>query len=194
MWHILLVHVAHCGSCRGPTKVRKGVASRYFRLLSGHAATGTYLAEKVKAIRSSERWWCGSGERQSRHHLFVSCRAWSAQVKNLWRSVEEACEWKHPRAPAAGLLFQDERATPTFLVLALPEEWGELEIVLLPEGGRKARAEKERRADRARTENVFFLCRTYFFCSFHLSYFLPLFSFLPTDLGRRGKSPTRTAW
>ena len=76
---------------------------------------GTYLTRKTKTIQSSQCWWCGSGERKSRHHLPVRCRAWSTQVKELWRSVGKACEWKHPRAPAVRLLFQDERATPVVL-------------------------------------------------------------------------------
>lgn len=50
----------------------KGVASRYFQLLSGHAAIGPYLAETTKTIRFDKRWWCGSGEQQSRHHLFAN--------------------------------------------------------------------------------------------------------------------------
>ena len=44
-------------------------------------------------------WWYGSSERQSRHNLFVKCRAWATQYKELWRSVGKACEWKHPGAP-----------------------------------------------------------------------------------------------
>ena len=55
-----------------PQKEGKGVASRFFQLLSGHAAIGPYLAEKTKTIQSDKCWWCGSGERQSRHHLFIS--------------------------------------------------------------------------------------------------------------------------
>ena len=56
-------------------KEGKGVASRFFQLLSGHAAIGPYLAERIKTFQSNKCWWCGSGERQSRHHLFVKCRS-----------------------------------------------------------------------------------------------------------------------
>ena len=45
-----------------------GVASRFFQLLSDHAAIGPYLVEKTKTIQSD------SGERRSRHHLFAKCR------------------------------------------------------------------------------------------------------------------------
>ena len=39
------------------------MASRYFQLLSGHAAIGPCLKEKTKATQSDKCWWCGSGER-----------------------------------------------------------------------------------------------------------------------------------
>ena len=41
----------------------KGVASRYFQLLSGHAAIGPYLVGVAKTIQSGGCWWCNSGER-----------------------------------------------------------------------------------------------------------------------------------
>ena len=53
---------------------RKEVATRYFQLLSGHAAIGSFLAERAGSVPSSECWRCGSGKRQSRHHLFIECR------------------------------------------------------------------------------------------------------------------------
>ena len=37
---------------------------------------------------SSECRWCGSGKRESRHHLFTECQAWSPQVRRLWKRVE----------------------------------------------------------------------------------------------------------
>ena len=74
-------------------KENKGVASRCFQLLRGHAAIGPYLAEMTKIIRSDGCWLCNSGERQSRHCLFVKCWAWEAQIKELWRRVGKACEW-----------------------------------------------------------------------------------------------------
>ena len=48
---------------KGLQRENKGVASRYFQLLSGHAAIGPYLAETTKTIQSDKCWWCGSGER-----------------------------------------------------------------------------------------------------------------------------------
>ena len=60
-------------------------------------------------VQTDMCWWCNSGERQSRHHLFVKCRAWEVQIRELWRSVGKAC------APTARLLFRGERATPAVL-------------------------------------------------------------------------------
>ena len=47
-------------------KVRKSLAGRYYQLLSGHAAIGSFLHERmIGPLRreSSERRWCGSGKR-----------------------------------------------------------------------------------------------------------------------------------
>ena len=63
------------------------MASRFFQLLSGHAAIGPYPADVTKTTRSDKCWRCNSGERQSRHHLFIKCRAWQAQINELWKSV-----------------------------------------------------------------------------------------------------------
>ena len=93
---------------------RKEAAARYFQLLSGHAAIGSFLAERTGSVPSSECWWCGSGKRQSRHHLFIECRQWTPEIKKLWKEVGKACEWKHPR-PTVRLLFNDDRATPAVL-------------------------------------------------------------------------------
>ena len=59
-------------------QARKSLAGRYYQLLTGRAAVGSFLQELmagVQRLKSSECWWCNSGGRQSRHHLFVECRA-----------------------------------------------------------------------------------------------------------------------
>ena len=39
------------------------MASRYYQLLSGHAAIGTtYLHDKIHKTDTDECWWCDSGE------------------------------------------------------------------------------------------------------------------------------------
>ena len=55
-------------------RTRKALASRYYQLLSGHAAIGTYLHYKIHKTDTDECWWCDSGEPQSRHRLFTRCR------------------------------------------------------------------------------------------------------------------------
>ena len=49
--------------------VRKELAGRFYQLLSGHAATAPHL-QRFGQSPSDRCWWCGSGERQIRHHLF----------------------------------------------------------------------------------------------------------------------------
>ena len=65
-------------------------------------------------LESDRCRWCNSGARESRHHLFVECRAWTAQRHRLWRRVGKDCGWEHPRAPAVRKLW-DERATEAVL-------------------------------------------------------------------------------
>ena len=48
---------------------------------------GAYLVHKIHKISSSECLWCGSGERQSRYHVFVRSRAWLPQSRAMRRSV-----------------------------------------------------------------------------------------------------------
>ena len=62
-------------------RVRKSLVSRYYQLLSGHAAIGSFLHERMMGplhLESDRCRWCNSGARESRHHLFVECRVWTA--------------------------------------------------------------------------------------------------------------------
>ena len=54
-------------------KARKELAGRLYQLLSGHAATAEHL-KRVGQADSEACFWCGSGEKQTRYHLFVKCR------------------------------------------------------------------------------------------------------------------------
>lgn len=97
------------------------MASLYYRSLSGHAASGSYLCDKIGKIASSECWCCRSGERQSSFHLIVRCIAWDSQARKMWvrigkaYGIGKACGWKHPRAPSAKKTFEDKRATEAVL-------------------------------------------------------------------------------
>ena len=57
---------------------------------------------------------CASGEPQSRHHLFIRCRAWATQAKKMWKEIGKACERKHSHTPSFRLLW-DGRATEAVL-------------------------------------------------------------------------------
>ena len=63
---------------------------------------------------SDECQWCKCGKRESRHHLFVECKAWAPQIRRLWRRVAKDCRWKHPKAPAVRKLWKG-RATEAVL-------------------------------------------------------------------------------
>ncbi|KAA8896256.1 hypothetical protein FN846DRAFT_994051 [Sphaerosporella brunnea] len=69
---------------------REALASRYFQFLTGHAITAPYLKDKLRKRDSDECWFCLSGKRQSRDHLFKECDRWLPQIRGLWRSVEKA--------------------------------------------------------------------------------------------------------
>ena len=92
-------------------RVRKSIAQRYYQLLSGHAATGPFLHDRMSGpqrAESDECWWCNCGKRQSRHHLFAECRAWLPQIRELWQRIGKDCGWEHPRAPALRWLWKDD--------------------------------------------------------------------------------------
>src|SRR3977135_3008514 len=96
---------------------RKALASRYYQLLTGHAITAPYMCEKLKKIESSQSWWCDSGARQTRHHLFCECRAFRPQIVKLWKAVGEALGWKRWRRKRMNIadLFYREETTEAVL-------------------------------------------------------------------------------
>ena len=65
---------------------RKELAGRFYQLLSGHAATAEHLV-RVGQAENDTCFWCGSGEKQTRHHLFVKCRRWTPEIRKLWQRV-----------------------------------------------------------------------------------------------------------
>ena len=64
----------------------------------GHAATAPHLQWFGQAP-SDKCWWCGTDERQTRHHLFTRCRRWFPEIRRLWQRVEKYCEWVPPGPP-----------------------------------------------------------------------------------------------
>ena len=92
-------------------RVRKATAQRYYQLLTGHAAIGSFLHDRMaepQRLDLDRCWWCSSGARQSRHYLFIKCRAWALQIRMLWRGIGEDRHWERPRAPALRRLWREE--------------------------------------------------------------------------------------
>ena len=87
---------------KGLAKIRKELASRYFQLLSSHAATGEHLTRIGQAI-SSHCWWCGTGEGRNRYRLFVKCRRWKPEITRMWRRIRSERGWGG--APSIRRLF-----------------------------------------------------------------------------------------
>ena len=65
---------------------RKGVASRFFQLLSGHAMIAPFLKDRWGWTDTDRCWWCNGG-RQSRDHLFKECGGWKEEIRELWNEV-----------------------------------------------------------------------------------------------------------
>ena len=96
-------------------RTRKSIAGRFYQLMSGDAAIGPYLKDKIHKTDDDRCWWCGGGKQQTCHHLFTECRAWPPQVRRLWKDIGKACRWKHPRAPSVKWLWK-KKATEAVLV------------------------------------------------------------------------------
>ena len=94
--------------------MRKELAGRFYQLLSGHTAIGPHLKRSGQATDDG-CWWGGSGESQTRHHLFIKCWRWMSEIRQLWQKMERDCEWRTRRGPSVRLLFRDERAIPAVL-------------------------------------------------------------------------------
>ena len=73
-------------------RTRKEVASRYYQLLSGRAAVAEHIF-RVNQAPNNLCFWCGSGERQTRHHLLVKCRRWGPEIKRMWQRVKLDSRW-----------------------------------------------------------------------------------------------------
>ena len=72
---------------------------------------GSFLHDRMtgpQRLYSDEYWWCNCGRRQSRHHLFMECRAWAPQIRELWRRVGKDCGWEHPRVAVLRWLWKDD--------------------------------------------------------------------------------------
>jgi hypothetical protein len=122
---------------------KKEVASRYFQFLTGHALTAPYLKEKLKKRDSDECWWCESGKRQTREHLFEECSRWLPEIRQLWREVGKALGWKRARWKSVSLVFKEEKATEAVLDFLRRTEIGKMRRVEVPGDGEAGEPEDE---------------------------------------------------
>ena len=87
-------------------RARKYLAGRFYQLLAGHAATAEHL-KRIGQADSDKCFWCGSGEKQTRYHLFVKCRRWKPEIRKLWQKVKMETGWGG--APSIRKLFGNEK-------------------------------------------------------------------------------------
>ena len=76
---------------RQPRSTPKSLAGRYYQLLSGYAAVGSYPHDRTGEADTDRCWWCSSSKRQTRHHLFAGCEAWASQRVRMWRRIRKDC-------------------------------------------------------------------------------------------------------
>ena len=99
--------------CKGLGKARKGLAGRFYQLLSGHAATAPSRADQPSPKR--QVLVVRQRLKTNTPPPFIRRRRWTPEIRGLWQRVERDCEWESPRAPSIRLLFRDGRATPAVL-------------------------------------------------------------------------------
>ena len=112
-------------------KCPKELASRFYQLASGHAAVAEHLV-RVGQADNDTCFWCGSGERQTRHHLFIKCRRWTPEIKRLWQKVR--AETGEGGAPTVRKLFR-EKNTKAILEFLEGTKVGKMPSRVLLAGG-----------------------------------------------------------
>ena len=113
-------------------RTRKELAGRFYQLLSGHAATAEYLV-RIGQADSDRCFWCGTGEKQTRYHLFVKCRRWSPEIRRLWQRVRMETGWGG--APSIRKLFGSEKNVKAILEFLAETKVGKMPGRILLAGG-----------------------------------------------------------
>ena len=111
---------------------RKELAGRFYQLLSGHAATAEHLV-RIGQAESDRCFWCGSEEKQTRYHLFVKCRRWTPEIRELWQKVRMETEWGG--APSIRKLFGNEKNVKAILGFLEKTKVGKMPGRVLLAGG-----------------------------------------------------------
>ena len=88
---------------------------------------------RVGQAESDTCFWCGSGERQTRFHLFVRCRRWSPEIRKLWQRVRT--ESGEGGAPSVRKLFGNERNVKAILEFLEKTKVGKMPGRVLLAGG-----------------------------------------------------------
>ena len=78
-------------------------------------------------------WFCGTGERQTRFHLFVKCKKLGPEIRRLWQRVRLDSGWGG--APSIRRLFGDERNVLAILDFLEETKVGEMPGRVLLAGG-----------------------------------------------------------
>jgi hypothetical protein len=76
--------------------IPKRRAAVFLQLASGHALIGTHLS-RIKKKEEDTCWWCRSGRKQTRGHLFGGCKAWKRELLALQKKIEKIMGRKRGR-------------------------------------------------------------------------------------------------
>jgi hypothetical protein len=74
----------------------KLLATRFYRLKSGHTPTGVFL-KRFGHRDDAKCWWCGGTVAQMRAPLFRHCSRWKDQQVTHWKTVGQRTGWKAGR-------------------------------------------------------------------------------------------------
>jgi hypothetical protein len=105
-------------------KIPKCRAAVFLQLASSHALIGNHLMQ-IKKKEADTYWWCDSGCKQTRRHLFGGCRAWKRELLGLEKKVERLKRKQQGRGVRLNVvsLFQDEQLMEAILEFL---EWIEI--------------------------------------------------------------------
>ena len=109
--------------------ISRSTVSSYYQLLTGHALTAPFLKDKLKKTDSDQCWWCETGKRQTRDHLFKECERWKTEINVLWTTIGKKLGWKHRRNKKISELFREEKATGAILQFLRDTGIGKIKIV-----------------------------------------------------------------
>ena len=87
----------------------KAVASHFYQLRTGHALIGPCLKKIGKRANNTCRW-CDHGVKQSREHLFKSCKKWKSQQAILWAEVRRKTKKRKVQFQISELLLKKSAA------------------------------------------------------------------------------------